>query len=821
LDENDNDLVLFLRYVIAAVQTLFPGACPETSNLLRAPQLPPQHHLATTLINEVSELQPAPDSDGGPGLTLVLDDYHKIEDESVHQLVAALVGSRLLQMHLVIAGRTEPPLPLARLRVGRQMTEIRTQDLRFTRGEAQAFLDAAIGEPLSDEAITTLEERTEGWIAGLRLAAISMRSTLSMRGPDGLVGFVYSFEGTHRDLVDYLMIEVLSHQAPTVQEFLLRTSILERFCAPLCDEVLDIGGWKLGDDRPSMLGSQFPASSQPIIEELDRANLFLVPLDHERRWYRYHHLFQEMLHHRLPSYMSEQEIASMHRKASAWFAQHGGTDEALHHALAAGDVLEAARLVEVSRFDALNRGDWRTLERRLKRLPDEVVWRWPGLLVTQAWTLWYQFRLRDIESLLDEAESRLDPADTALTESKEETLRGEIDALRSYTSRLLRSDVQLSLECSERALRQLPRVHPTARGVALAFLCLAYQSVGQKDKAVRLLTRATTEPMHHSAYRMQAFISLSFVHFLSGELKQVDQSASRFLEYAIAEKQMPNIGWAHYWLGLVHYEWNDLEALREHSVKVTGAASSPDIGAFQALLALTQGDKASAVQWARSIDPLTVKESFAVLQPPSLTRERILIAQGTTTGLQEAVRDLQKLLTAAQEVYNTRRVIQVLAHLALAYDAQGQNKHVVEALERAILLARPGGFIRAFVDLGPGMAPLLYQLAERGVAPDYVARVLAAFPSATKDEGQGTKLPQRSFVARSGPSSVVEPLTRRELEILELIEQGLSNKEIAQELVISPQTVKRHASNIYAKLGVSGRVKAVAEAKSLGILPPD
>jgi LuxR family maltose regulon positive regulatory protein len=855
LDENDNDLALFLSYVIAAVQTVSPEACAETSALLQAPQTPPQDYLATILINEITEL-PEP-------LVLVLDDYHKIQDQAVHQLVRTLVGGRLTTMHLVLAGRVEPPFALAQLRVGGQMTEIRAEDLRFSLDEASAFFVSALGKRLSDEAITLLEQRTEGWIAGLRLAGLSMRGEAA-----DAEAFVRRFKGTHRNLADYLVAEVLAYQSPAVQEFLLRTSILDRFCAPLCDSILDEG--RMTNNEEQTISDRDPSSfvlgpssgSRAMLDYLDRANLFLVPLDDERDWYRYHHLFKDLLRNELRARVSAGKIAALQRSASAWCADQGLTPEALQYALAAGDVAEAAQLVEEKWYEVLNREDWRTLERWLDMLPDEITRQQPGLLVARAWTIMFRFRLQEIEALLKGAEAGLDRGDARVSEGDEEALRGAIDALRSYTWRVLHDDVRRSLACAERALTRLPATFAIARGIALDFQCLAYQGVGRKEEAVKLLTEALNAPTLHGAARMQAFIALSLTHILGGDLKQLDQSASRFLEQAIQERQPASTGWAHYLSGQVRYEWNDLEAaarhfsavadrrhsasfitvlgsmlslarvrlaqgrpdqaqetlasLREHALKVIKTASLPEMDAFEAWLALAQGDGASAAEWARSFHPHQAKEPFSVLYPPSLTRNGILIAQGTRASLGEAVRHLQEQLAAAEERHNTRRAIQIRAHLALAYDAQGKGQDALRALQQAVALARPGGFIRTFVDPGPEMAYLLRQLAERGVEPDYVRRILAAFP-----ETQGA--PEAVPAIRQGgyaavQAELVEPLTGRELEVLQLLGRRLSDQEIAQTLSISVFTAKTHARNIYQKLGVSGRKQVVAKARSLGIL---
>jgi LuxR family maltose regulon positive regulatory protein len=843
LDENDNDLVLFLNYIIAAIQTVFPDACPETSSLLKAPQLPPQDTIATILINEISDLQPGPESGEGPGLTLVLDDYHKIEDKTVHQLVAALVGSRLQQMHLVLASRAEPALPLAWLRVGREMTEIRMEDLRFTHGEAQAFLSAAVGESLPDETIAILEERTEGWIAALRLAAISMRSTPLMRGEADREAFVQSFRGTHRALMDYLMAEVLSHQSPAQKEFLLRTSILDRFCAPLCQAVT---GESLGE-------------SERILAELDRVGMFLVPLDYEHNWYRYHHLFRELLRYRLQAEVGAREIDALHRRAGTWLAGQSLIEESLRYSLTAGDAEGAARLVEKHRHDALNREDCALLERWLDMLPEETVQRRPALLLARAWVLDYRYQIAAIPPLLQAAEACLS-ADADVWAESALGLEGEIDALWSVVLAWGGHGKQ-ALERALRALERIPPAYAFARSFAMLILALAYQMTGQTETALRALSNylgeAGTLP---DTVITRLLIGQAYLQIRAGNLHQAAQVLHRLQLVADKARLTISVVIANWLLGRISYEWNHLGTASQYlatvfelrygghygmvydsmvslalTYQVQGKPDRADetlvamrnftldIGlverlyefdAFKALLDIFQGQLQPAIRWAEAT-PLDMPSAytFVWVELPITTKARVLIAQGTEASLREAVRLLQGLLTFAGSLHNTYRQIKFLALLALAYQAQGQADDALQALERSVKLAQPGGIVRTFVDLGPGMARLLYQMVERGVEPEYVGQVLAAFDEQTIDDTDS------SFAVR--PSPIVEPPTRRELEVLKLLSQDLSNKEIAKTLVISPLTVKVHASNIYAKLGVSGRVKAVAQAKALGILPPD
>ncbi len=840
LDENDSDLRVFLSYFVAAVQTVFPDACPTTLGFLRAPQLPPLDHMATTFVNEITDL--------AEPVILVLDDYHAIQDEAVHELVATLIGNLPRHAHLVLASRVDPPWPLASLRAGRHMMELRADDLRFTLDEAQAFLEHVVGVKLTSEAVATLEGRTEGWIAALRLAA------LSMRGETDHAAFVQSFKGTHRDLTDYLTTEVLSQQPQPIQDFLLRTSILDRFCAPLCDVILDDRRSTIDEEPPSPL-------SQAILDELDQANLFLVPLDYERRWYRYHHLFQDLLRRRLQAQLNAEELASLHSRASAWLRDNGLIEEALRHALAAGDVEGAAQLVEDSRHDLLNREDWPTLERCLNRLPEAVVRGRPALLLARAWVLDLHYQIAGIPRLLQEAEACLSTDTGAWSESEIRDVRGEIDALWSLVL-YLGDEGQRALESAQRALERIPVAYAFARSFAVLILALAHQMTGQARTGVgtlgEFLAEVGTQP---DIIIARVLIGQIYVHMLEGNCHQAAQALDQLQLVTSKARLTVSMVAAHWLLGRISYESNNLEAASQHfssafelrygaqyimvhdtmialalTYQTQGMPEKAeetltalrrfalDIGitqrlheidSFEARLALLQGDVQGAIRWAETVNLDMPTATLVFLELPIVTKARVLIAQGTDASLREATQLLQELLAYAESVHNTYHQIGLLALLALAYQAQRRTESALEALERSLRLAQPGGFIRTFVDLGPTMAGLLYQLAEGRVAPEYVRQVLAAFPEARAEGDPAHQIRQASRAA------LVEPLTRRESEILLLLARHLTNQEIADSLVISPLTVKKHTINIYQKLGVNSRAQAVVQAGALGILPWD
>jgi LuxR family maltose regulon positive regulatory protein len=422
LDKNDNDLVLFTSYFMAAIRTISPNAYSDTLGLLGSLQTPTIEYLVGTLINEI-------DAQTDP-ILLALDDYHFINDEAVQQLLARLITYQPSGLHLVIATRSDPLLPLPRLRADRQMFELRSEDLRFSAEEAEQFLMNATDGTIDYETTTAIKQRTEGWIAGIQLAALSVQRTRDR------AAFLDNFRGdTNIFVLEYLVDEVLVSQPADVQQFLLLTAIFERFCADLCDAVTE---------QPAGQGLS-------ILEELKRANLFLVPLDEKAGWFRYHHLFQQMLLGKLLSQKSPDEIADLHRRASKWLGHHGYIEEALHHALKANDVQAASELVEENSQNLLNRLERHTLERWLAMLPEEVVWVRPRLLIAQAWLLYRQWRLRSLDVVLKRAITALDVNEETFTSGEKRFLWGQIHTLRSVTYNFIHNNFQRSLEAAEHA----------------------------------------------------------------------------------------------------------------------------------------------------------------------------------------------------------------------------------------------------------------------------------------------------------------------------------------------------------------------------------
>jgi LuxR family maltose regulon positive regulatory protein len=859
LDEHDNDLVLFVSYLCEAVRTVYADACDRTLDLLKAPQTPPVRVLLASIVNELDSLS----GDGGrstnegrsaKGLILALDDYHTITEPAIHEMMSSLVAYLPRGVHLALASRSDPPLPLVRLRAHGEMIDLRSADLRFTGAEAHALLAATVGRELSSETESFLKAKTEGWVIGLRLAALSMRRLADEED------FLRRFrEAGSASIAGYLTDEVLSRQSSTVQEFALRTSILDRFSAPLCEAVCR-------DSAPAVLTTGISArESREILEWITGANMFLVPLDQEGIWYRYHHLFRDLLRLRLEDRYSPEEIAALHVRASEWLEENGLIEEAIRHILSAGEAELAAHLVERHRHEAMNREQWQRLERWLHLLPRQLIEGRVELLLSEAWLFNSKFSLRNIPPLLERVEVMLDQSESALREEERDVLRGEICALRStidyWTGRS-----QLSLDNAQRAIEITPPEHKWVRGIALTRRPLAFQATGQLNKAYRAIQELLAEGgQQDGASILHAYMTLMMMELVAGNLQGAEQAATRVLALARERRLLESYAWALQILGGIHYYRNDLaEAQRRFSqvgemryqinartlagslfglsltyqalgrpdeAMETGQAAiawATETGSAELLLEahslnsrleLLQGRIPDTRPWATLLDG--VAPMLLGLEVPHITLATVLVAQGTSDALKEAQELLARLRQSVEAIHSHWRLIEIMALQALLNDALGEVETTVALLGKAVEMAEPGDFIRLFIDLGPPMALLLDRVREEGVAPDYIARILAAFASETEDPsaGRATEASPSSSILR-GAEGLVETLTPRELQVLALLGQHLSNKEIAQELVVSPETVKTHTLNIYRKLDVRGRGQAAARARELGILAP-
>jgi LuxR family transcriptional regulator, maltose regulon positive regulatory protein len=838
LDEEESDFSLFLRYFIASLRTIFPNACEETLKLLHANQQPPQAVFYATLCNDLDNL---------PGEAIViLDDYQFIRGKDIHDLLGELVRHWPKPLHLVLISRIDPPLPLTSLRAKKKVLEIRTQDLRFSPQETNTYLDQTQFFHLNEHTLELVNERFEGWPAGLHLAALSLRST----GSQETVQLALSSEDAN--ITGYLVDEVLSHQFPAIHSFLLRTSILDRFCAPLCEAVIgEIDPiWNVG----------------ACLDLIEHSELFLSPLDSRREWYRYHHLFQEMLQQRLSSEISADQVNNLHRRASGWFEEHGLLDEALHHAQAAGDFSLAARQMSAGLRDVINREDRPTLERWLRILTEEMIQRQPQLLMIKAWALQFMWRLdmqaqviKQIEDLLDADEGASLPVDEL------HLLRTQILLFKAQQAYFSNQPI-LAIDLCKQALALLPLSWKFGRGAAMFFLGLSMQASGQAQAAECLLLNGYESYGDKAdTYALLVLESLCFIYLNTGQLEQTRQIAQMLVQGSTQSGNvfMKNLG--NWYLGRVCYQINELEAARQYFTQivenrylvhvttyrdaVAGLAlifqilgqsceawemvesisqydreqrGSEDIRtrSLRARLFLMQGEVERSSRWVDTITDPPPNQPLSWLEEPQLTRVRILVTRGNDADLRLATEILDILEEMADRNFTTLYKIELLSLRALLFETQGQTSQADIVLEQAVELGKTGGFIRVFVDMGTPMRSILRRLVSQGCLVETINCILSAFPEDGRNRIGSVNLDKPAVRTSPEISPMVGYLTRRELEVLTLLRGPSSIKEIAQQLNISYSTAKEYTINIYSKLGVNRRWDAVARAEELNILPP-
>jgi LuxR family maltose regulon positive regulatory protein len=847
LDTGDNDPAVFLRYLIAALQRASTSMVGTMALILMdSPQPPPLPVLLTTLINDLAAtLQP---------VLLVLDDYHVIATPAIHEALIFMLDHLPSTLHLVIASREDPPLPLARLRGRGQLTELRGADLRFTPDEVAAFLRDMMKLDVSADEVAALATRTEGWIAGLQLAALAMQNHADRNS------FVGAFTGSNRFVVDYLASEVLDQLPIELRTFMLHTSILNRMCGPLCDAVLDER--RKTEDESSTSFVLRPSSF--VLEELERANLFLIPLDEERRWYRYHQLFAEVLRERLARSLHGAQVADLHRRASIWFEQQELAGEAIQHGLAARDFERTADLIERIATAMALEGQDVTLGSWLAKLPEDLFGKRPYLALARASVANLTSDYAAVEANLQQAEASVAEWDT----QQAVAVHREVAAHRAVVSSM-RGDPR-AIELGRMALAQLPERHPL-RNVVVAGLSYAYFYAGNLTAANQILQEAQAlQYIQHSRIVIGASLValLAMVRRAQGRLREVVQLSTQVLDSTThGDRTMPLSGafLAYLLLGLTQCEQNDLDAA-EHTLtqcaKLAGeyqvttyeilaqfylgqvrCARGDLAGALQfveqaeaagayylsplnlrefegyrAMLWLKQGNLPSATRWAEHYEHAgdSARPQFTAYDYDRFALAQTYMAQGQSDAAYTAV---ARLLHDAEATNHGRFVIWALVLQALILQAQGDTAAALGPLERALALAEPEGYVRVFVDEGARMAALLAQVAH-GQAPvaQYAAKLLATFP---RTEGQGLRTEWNTSgdsVLSPQSSALVEPLSARELEVLRLLAEGQDNAEIARTLVVAVSTIKSHINHIFSKLGVGNRLEAVLRARRLDLL---
>jgi len=829
LDEGDNDPARFLAYLIAALQTAIPEVGQAAELQLHSPQPAAAEATLTVLINDLSER--------ARPVVLVLDDYHVIAAPAVHQALAYLLKHLPPGMHLLIATRSDPPLRLSRLRSQSQLVEVRAGDLRFNLDETGRFFSQAMGLSLSPTETAQLEQRTEGWVTGLQMAALSLQGRADPRA------FISAFTGSHRYILDYLTDEVLERRPAGSRLFLLQTSILDRLCGPLCDAVT-------GRD-----------DSRQVLAQLEQANLFLIPLDDERRWYRYHHLFAEVLRQRLAQEQAH-HLPELHRRAALWFEQNGLSEEAINHAIAGGAYEQAARLIERLAGTLLRKGAGASVARWLEAMPPEVVRAHPQMCLINGWlnVMGPALNPERAEEWVQVA-LRATPAD----QPADAQFAGEVAALQAMIASIW-SEAASSIELSRRALAALP-AHSPWRG--LMTFCLG--STLFLDGDVIAAKHILEEALRLSREDGDHYIQLNAAGFL-GDIQVFQGRLGRAAEIyrqtlSWADPGVPQKGALMAHAGLAHIlaERNQLEdslsnvhSGLEQLEKVGGAWAALVLNRELARIELAQGNPAdalTALEHARQLGR-TTRVNIVAAQAAALTARLHLLrgdlpaaqrwaadnklgpddSQADHPGLHEeeylslarllnaqgdyapALSLLERLMRAAEREGRMGSATAIAVLQALTRQAQGDASRALASLRSALRLAEPEGYVRLFVDEGEPMRALLSDFRallqpRLSITSDsesrrllaYTDRLLSVFAPAGRE-------------AAGQPGDYLEPLSERELEVLRLMAAGASNREIADRLYLAVPTVKKHVSNILGKLNVSNRTQAVAEARALEML---
>jgi len=801
LDENDDDPARFMGYLMAALAQVDPQFGGTLRSMLGSPQPPPQDIIATALVNEIGEISTP--------FSLVLDDFQFLQNAAIHQQLNFILDYQPENMHLVITTREDPPMPLSRLRASKQVVEVRQSELSFTLDEVSRFLQSVVGISLSQEDAAALARRTEGWAVGLQMAALSMRDASDVRG------FVRSFTGSNRYILDYLFEEVLKGQPGDVQDFLLKTSILERLSAPLCEAITD------RDDGLEMLG------------RIESANLFLQPLDESHTWFRYHQLFADLLRNRLRM-KGDFPVSQLHARASQWLDMNGNPADAVRHAVLSEDWDWSEKLINKETGNLLNRGELATVLNWYRMLPETELLTRPNLCLAYCWPLVLIGQLEKTEQVLACAEKKVGPSPEFL---------GEVAAIEAYIARS-RGDTAQTISTSQRALSLLPDENLALRGILAVNLGIAYWHSGQLKETRNVLDEhlgiyTTTGNLYAEA---TARVFLNRALAAQGQLQRANQGFQALIKMG---DQIPIMALAYLDLAALHHEWDDIDASRGYLDKSIDISERTRNGEFQAAglhqmasqrlafgdldesmkallradrliqehsvnpltrarnaalhvqLALAMGNLSEAQVWAqRAGEGADVNPFYPFL---GLTPARMYLAQNNKIAAMAYLNDRYEVASKAGWVYG-EVAIGVMQSLACT-----RAEDALDYLISALNLGHSEGFIRSFADAGEALVPLLREAVLRGISPEYIEKIMSAM----------VKQPQMKAVEAQ---LLVEPLSERELQVLRLVAAGLSNREIADQLIISLGTVKSHVHNIYGKLGVGSRSQAIARAQELKLL---
>lgn len=838
LDEGDSDRDIFLQYFIAALRVIFPEACPQTQQLLTSRQNPPARVLMDTISNEIEAL---PSS-----FVVVMDDLHAPHGPALFECLNEWLHHWPRQMHLVLLTRFNPPLPLTSLRVKGLLTEIRARDLRFSQAEAVEYLDHVLDYTPDKMAVTLLQQRLEGWIAGLKMASLSLGDRESVHD------LTTALLNNEIYIADYLVDEVFNSQPPKIQRFLLKSSILDQISVSLTETLID------EDDAG--------CDVRECMDYVESADLFLIPLDNHREWYRYHRMFRDMLRQKLTVAIPAPDIKRMHIRVADWFFSHNFSDLAIQHALEANDLELAASYMEHGLCDVLNREDRPALERWLKKLPEEYIQKSPMLLAMRALNYGFRWEL----SLLDQTTSQaVALLSTNGSPEPSPVLQGLIKFMEGQAFYHANQYEQVVSHCRD-ALALLPEEWRYARGVAGVYMGISIHAAGDAEAAERfLIGQYESYRDKGDGYSLRLLLALTINHLQSGNYENAERTARTMLELAEQSNLLVMKGWAYYLLGFVNYEWNELEKAGEyfalvyslfyttqlaaarnaligqaHTVQALGhpaealqiidRLSGTDLEAHgheqmdttsaRARLLLKNGEPDAAERWIHLDTSQLPDQALIVwMEKTPLTKVRILLARNKGADTQMALQILDPIADLAQRTLNVRITIEVLALRALALLNLGDSAGARNTLIRSLELARRTLFTRTFVDLGPQMQRLLNQVAGHPPVAKSVRRILDAFPNGDLPRKPALLPPSAKPVPAvdySDDGDMHEPLTPRELEILVLMAEPISFREIASRMNISYTTARRYTINVYSKFGVHSRWEVVDTAMRQGIIAP-
>ena len=839
LDEELNDLRFFLLYIRAAIEKIYPGTLKKTGGLLKAGELPPIRVIAHSLLNELDQIQ--------EDFILILDDYHTIYEESIHRLVDEILRYPPEHMHLSILSRRDPPLRLNPLQSHGRMLDIRMEELAFSAEEITSLFQKLHNILLPEATARTLQQKTEGWIVGLRLASQAIRDI------EAVDRIASQLHGNFHSISTFLVQEVMSNQPVEIQDLMKITSIFNRFCAPMVEEIC-LKEIKKGD--MVLTGDKF-------IQWLIKSDLFIVPLDTENYWFRYHHLFQELLNRQYEQDQNKEQSTRIHLLASKWYEDKSLIEEAIRHALLAEDHNTVAMLVENYRHIESDQDRWYVVKRWLDLIPGEIKEQRIGLLIAQLLPLFEQFRLLEMSHVLDRVNALIQGKDV------EPALQGEISFNQGYLSFYLKGDLNNARKQMDKARKLVPENQKVVRAEIELMLALTRYLMGEGKPALESLKeRLTSVDKSDFVIQSRLISGLVFIHLLSGDLTLAYDASRRlgvlakdnqnvYIE-AFAHCSMANVNLQSFnldkalqdfifakehqhiihikfaiesmvgecltlqLLGLPEKALNKLKHFLEYARNTGDAQHIAVSESLQARLSLMQGNIHDAIQWARSFNMEIPALGMLYFQEiPSITQARVLIMAGTNADLDKSLELLSTQLQQLRNLHNIFQVIEILVLQSMAFEKLDKSADALVTLEEAVVLAGPRGWIRPFMEAGEPMARLLTKLLDKNIEVATIERLLALLEKAAPE--LATMPPKTSGMkpvsSRTYVPNVEEiTLTQRETEILNLLAEGLRNKEIASRIYVSEDTVKKHLYNIYQKMEVNNRMELVNKSRDLGMV---